>query len=101
MATCSLHQGYPLFRASVCCGYFHGLITQHPLCLLPQRQEKAVESEVRGGDRERQAVMVQEPRRGATQPPRSGCCAGTGGAAVRRYPLSKVRSNGCALLEQL
>jgi len=24
----------------------------------------------------------------------------SGGAAVRRYPSSKVRSNGCALLEQ-
>ena len=44
--------------------------------------------------------------------PRSGGCAGTGGprgatprsrpggAAVRRYPSSKVRSSGCALLEQ-
>ena len=41
------------------------------------------------------------------------CCAGAGGprgaipqwrsgrAVVRRYPSSKVRSNGCALLEQL
>ena len=25
----------------------------------------------------------------------------SGGAAVRRYPSSKVKSNGCALLEQL
>ena len=33
--------------------------------------------------------------RGATPHSRSG------GAAVRRYPLSKVRSSGCALLEQL
>ena len=45
-------------------------------------------------------------------PPRSGGCTGTGGprgaiprsrsegAAVRRYPSSKVRSSGCALLEQ-
>ena len=44
--------------------------------------------------------------------PKSGGCAGTGGprgatprsrsggAAVRRYPSSKVRSNSCALLEQ-
>ena len=44
--------------------------------------------------------------------PRSGGCAGaggprgdtprsrSGGAAMRRYPLSKVRSTGCALLEQ-
>ena len=48
-----------------------------------------------------------------TPSPRSSGCAGaggprgaipcrrSGGAAVRRYPLSKVRSNGCALLEQL
>ena len=45
-------------------------------------------------------------------PPRSSCCAGagglrgatprsrSGGAAVRRYSSSKVRSSGCALLEQ-
>ena len=51
---------------------------------------------------------------GATPPPRTGGCKGVGGprgaiprsrsegAAVRRYPSSsKVRSNGCALLEQL
>ena len=50
--------------------------------------------------------------RGATPPPRSSGCAGTGGprgaiplsrsegVAVRRYPSSKVRSIGCALLEQ-
>ena len=49
---------------------------------------------------------------GPTPRPRSGGCPGTGGprgaiprwrsgrAAVRRYPLSKVRSSGCALLEQ-
>ena len=49
---------------------------------------------------------------GATPCPRSGGCVGTGGprgatpcsrlggAAVRRYSSSKVRSNGCALLEQ-
>ena len=53
----------------------------------------------------------QRPR-GATPSPRSRGCAGAGGprgtiphsrsegAVVRRYPLSKVRSNGCALLEQ-
>ena len=46
-------------------------------------------------------------------PPSSGCCAGAGGlrgatpcsrpegAAVRKYPSTKVRSSGCALLEQL
>ena len=49
---------------------------------------------------------------GATPRPRSSGCTGTGGprgaiphsrsggAAVRRYPSSKVRSSGCALLEQ-
>ena len=36
-----------------------------------------------------------EGSRGATPRSRSG------GAAVRRYPSSKVRSSGCALLEQL
>ena len=53
-----------------------------------------------------------EVRRGATPHPRSGGCAGkggprgatpcsrSGGVAVRRYPSSKVRSSGCALLEQ-
>ena len=50
--------------------------------------------------------------RGATPRLSSGGCAGTGaprgatprsrsgGAVVRRYPSSKVRSSGCALLEQ-
>ena len=50
--------------------------------------------------------------RGATPHPRSGGCMGaggpreattcsrSGGAVVRRYPSSKVRGNGCALLEQ-
>ena len=49
---------------------------------------------------------------GATPHPRSSGCAGaggprraipcsrSGGEAVRRYPSSKVRSRGCALLEQ-
>ena len=49
---------------------------------------------------------------GAIPPPRSGGCVGAGGprgaiprsrsegAAVRRYPSSKVRSSSCALLEQ-
>ena len=48
----------------------------------------------------------------ATPHPRSGGCAGagglrgaiprsrSGGAAVRRYPSSKVRSSGCAFLEE-
>ena len=50
---------------------------------------------------------------GVTAHPRSSGCAGaggprgaiprsrSGGPAVRRYPLSKVRSSGCDLLEQL
>ena len=50
---------------------------------------------------------------GATPRPRSSACMGTGGptratphsrsggATMRRYPSSKVRSSGCALLEQL
>ena len=49
---------------------------------------------------------------GETTHPRSSGCMGTGGprgailrsrsgaASVRRYPLSKVRSSGCALMEQ-
>ena len=49
--------------------------------------------------------------RGATPPLRSGGCTGAGGPrgaipcsrsegmVVRRYPSSKVRSNGCVLLE--
>ena len=71
-------------------------------------------SEVRGGGRNElphTRGQGQQPR-GATPNPRSGSCVGTGGprgatprsrsggAAVRRYPLSKVRSSGCALLEQ-
>ena len=59
-------------------------------------------SEIRGGGQEG----------GAAPPPRRGSCAGAGkprgaiprsrseGEAVRRYPSSKVRSSGCALLEQ-
>ena len=53
----------------------------------------------------------QQPR-GATPRPRSGGCAGaeepredtpcsrSGEMAVRRYPLSKVRSSSCTLLEK-
>ena len=51
--------------------------------------------------------------RGATPCPGNGGCAGTGGprgatprsrsggAAVRRCPVTKVGSSGCALLQQL
>ena len=64
-------------------------------------------------------ILVATPVRGqgrqpggATPRPRSsGCpgaggprgaipCSRSGGAVVRRYPLSKVRSSGCTLLEQ-
>ena len=68
--------------------------------------------EVRGGSREDLPhARGQGPRPGgATPPPRSGGCAGAGGprgaipcsrsegAEVRRYPSSKVRSSGCAML---
>ena len=82
-------------------------------------------SEVRGSGRECQVVTAPEQPRGAiptrgqghrpggaTTCPRNSGCAGTGGptgaiprsrsggAAVRRYPSSKVRSNSCTLLEQ-
>ena len=81
--------------------------------------------EVRGDGRECQAATAQGQPRGATPAqgqgrrpggatphPRSSGCAGPGGprgaiprsrsgeVAVRRYPSSKVRSSGCALLEQ-
>ena len=64
--------------------------------------------------KERQCQRMLKLLHNCTQTPRlrSGGCAGTGGprgatprsrsggAVVRRYPLSKVRSSGCALLEQ-
>ena len=37
---------------------------------------------------------------GAGGPRGATPCSMSGGVAVRRYPLSKVRSSGCALLEQ-
>ena len=69
--------------------------------------------EDRGGSWEQLPHTRGQGRRlgGATPHPRSSGCAGaegprgavprsrSGGAAVRRYPLSKVRSSGCALLE--
>ena len=72
-------------------------------------------SEVRGGSQEElPCVQGQEKQPGgATPSPRSSGCVGSGGprgaiphsrsggAAVRRYPSSKVRSSSCALLEQL
>ena len=72
-------------------------------------------SEVRSGSREELPhVQGQEQQPwGAAPRPRSGSCEGaggprgaipcsrSGGAAVRRYPSSKVRSSRCALLEQL
>ena len=75
-------------------------------------QEELPTSEVRGSGRECQAATVQEQPRGATPHPRSGGCVGvggprgaiprskSGGVAVRGYSSSKVRSSGCALLEQ-
>ena len=70
--------------------------------------------EVRGRGRDKLPHARGQGRqpRGAIPCPRSGGCAGigglrgatphsrSGGAAVRRYPSSKVRSSGCALLEQ-
>ena len=70
--------------------------------------------EVRGSSREELPHARGQGRwpGGATPPPRSGGCMGAGGprgaiprsrsegAAVRRYPSSKVRSSSCALLEQ-
>ena len=71
-------------------------------------------SEVRGGGWEELPHARGQGLRpgGATPPPRNGGCAGAGeprgaiprsrseGAVVRRYPSSKVRSSGCALLEE-
>ena len=71
-------------------------------------------SEARGGGREElphTRGQGQQPGE-ATPSPRSSGCMGaggprgatphsrSGGVAVRRYASSKVRSNGCALLEQ-
>ena len=78
-------------------------------------REELPTSEARGGGQE---YLPHTQGQGwlwgeATPPPRSSGCWGAGGprgaiprsrsegAAVRRYPLSKVRSSGCALLEQL
>ena len=77
-------------------------------------REELPKSEVRGSGREELPHLRSQGRRpgGATPRPRSGGCAGAGGsrgaiprwrsrrAAVRRYPSSKGRSSGCALLEQ-
>ena len=78
----------------------HGCSSKVQLLLLtlemyPTSEVKAVAErsyrmpEVRGGNRERQAATAQEQPRRATPHPRSG------GATS-----SKVRSSGCALLEQ-
>ena len=70
-------------------------------------------SKARGGGREELPCIQGQGRRpgGATPPPRIGGFAGAGGprgaishsrsegAAVRRFPSSKVKSSGCALLE--
>ena len=71
-------------------------------------------SEVRGGGREESPRVRGQGQRlgGATPHPRSSGCMSiggqrgatphsrSGGAAVRRYPSSKVKSSGCTLLEQ-
>ena len=71
-------------------------------------------SEVRGGSRENLPHAGGPGWRPGetTPPPRRGGCVRVGGprgaiphsrsegVAVRRYPSSKVRSIGCALLEQ-
>ena len=71
-------------------------------------------TEARGGGWEEQPHAKGQGRQpgGPTPCPRSSGCAGAGGprgaipcsrsgrAVVRRYHLSKVRSSGCALLEQ-
>ena len=49
----------------------------------------------RSNSRSKEQWLCRLLPRGATPPSRSR------GAAVRRYPLSKVRSSSCALLEQL
>ena len=71
-------------------------------------------SELRGGGQKQlphSRGQGQRPR-GAIPHPKSGGCTGaggprgatlrsrSGGVVVRRYPLSKVRSSSCALLEQ-
>ena len=82
---------------------------------IPNEQPHAPRPEARGGGREELPNARGQGRRpgGATPRPRSSGCMGaggprgaiprsrSGGAVVRRYPSSKVRSSGCALLEQL
>ena len=77
-------------------------------------QEELLQSKLRGGGQEELTPARGQGwwLRGATPCPRSSGCTGaggprrafprsrSGGAAVRRYPSSKVRSSGCALLEQ-
>ena len=72
-------------------------------------------SEVRGGSRDELTHARGQglrPRWATPRPKSSGCVGAegprgaiprsrSGGAVVRRYPSSKVRSNGCTLLEQL
>ena len=57
--------------------------------------------EARGGSREKQphiqGVVAARAQEGLEELLH---VQGQEGAAVRRYPSSKVRSNGCALLEQ-
>ena len=49
-------------------------------------------------DVEQQESSISDGCAGAGRP--RGAHSRSGGAAIRRYPLSKVRSTGCTLLEQ-
>ena len=100
---------------------------RHPTSEVRGGQEKPPRAQARGGDPEEPPRARGQGRQlggathtrvqgrwlgGATPHPRSGGCAGaggprgaiphsrSGGVAVRRYPLSKVRSSSYALLEQ-
>ena len=99
----------------VCCNGLHRSVAERSY-LSPK--VKAVTKSARlwwcGSSRKELSQAQGQGRqpRGATPRPRSGCCTGTGrlrgatphsrsrGVAMRWYPSSKVRSSGCALLEQ-
>ena len=57
--------------------------------------------EVRGDRREELPHAAMPEARGGGQEEQPHIQGRSGRVAVRRYPSSKVRSNGCALLEQL
>ena len=57
--------------------------------------------EARGGSQEEQPPCPRSGScAGAGGPRGANPCSRSGGAAVMRHPLSKVRSSGCTLLEQ-